>query len=85
MTANKIMITCREATYYVSKKEEGKLSFKVQFQLFIHLLICKFCRLFAKQNEQIIREVKHLHTSDSLTELEKEQIHARIHENNSLE
>jgi hypothetical protein len=80
---NKVMITCSDATLYVSKREEGKLSSKVRFKLFLHLLICKFCRLFAKQNKLVIHEIKHLHTDATLTELEKEQIQAKIRENNS--
>jgi hypothetical protein len=81
---NKLMITCSDATNYVSKREEGKLSLKLRFRLFLHFLICKYCHLFARQNKLITNKVKHLHTTNSLTEFEKEQIQAKIDQNNSL-
>lgn len=80
---NKVMITCSDATLYVSKKEEGKLSLLNRFKLLLHLAICKFCRLFEKQNRFIIHEIKHRRSNDVLTDLEKEQIQAKIRENNS--
>ncbi|OGV11033.1 MAG: hypothetical protein A2237_01360 [Stygiobacter sp. RIFOXYA2_FULL_38_8] len=80
---DKMMITCSDATMYVSKREEGKLSFQDRFKLFLHLAICKFCRLFAIQNKMIIKEIKHIHSEATLTDLEKEQIQAKILENNS--
>jgi hypothetical protein len=46
-------ITCKQAVDYISKKEEGKLSIGQRFQLWQHLFICRFCRLFLKQNKLI--------------------------------
>ncbi len=80
---NKVMITCSDATLYVSKREEGKLSLPNRLKLFLHLVICKFCRLFEKQSRFIIHEIKHRHSNAVLTDLEKEQIQAKILENNS--
>ena len=49
------MITCKEATLYISQKEEGKLSWPSRIKLWKHLVICSICRLFAKQNDIIIK------------------------------
>lgn len=74
------MITCLEATMFVSQKEESKLSLRDQFKLYIHNSICKFCRLFEKQNKFLILQMKHIHTETVLTGPEKEQIQKKIEE-----
>jgi len=50
---NKIMISCKQATYLYEKKKEGKLDAPERFGLWVHLLYCRFCRLFIRQVEQI--------------------------------
>lgn len=55
------MISCKDATYLVSKKEEKKLSFLEMIQLKIHLLICIFCRLFEQQTKLIGKNAGHAH------------------------
>jgi hypothetical protein len=46
-------ITCKQAVDFISKKEEGKLSVTQRLNLWRHLMICRFCRLFQKQNRVI--------------------------------
>ena len=48
---NKIVISCKQATYLHEKKKEGKLDGMEGFGLWLHLLYCKFCKLFIKQSE----------------------------------
>jgi hypothetical protein len=69
----KLTISCKEATLFISKKEEGKLSFKQRLQLWLHLGICGFCKLFAKQNKIIINTSKNidLTINDTLSAGEK--------------
>jgi hypothetical protein len=43
------MISCKEATYLVSLKEEGKLSFSKYLKLELHLAICILCKRFEIQ------------------------------------
>ena len=50
---DKIMISCKQATYLHEKKKEGKLDLAERFGLWVHLLYCKFCNLFIKQVEQL--------------------------------
>ena len=70
----KLLITCKEATNFISQREEKKLSFMEKIQLLIHLIICEFCKLFYKQNQIIINRVKNLSIDDSLTQEELEKI-----------
>jgi len=76
--ATKMMISCESATLFVSKKEEHKLSLRERFQLLIHLAVCKFCRLFEKQNRFLLHQLKHASTSVSLSESEKETLQIKI-------
>ncbi len=47
------MITCKQSTEWVIKKEYKELSVKENLQLLSHMAICSFCRLFQKQNSLI--------------------------------
>ncbi len=70
------MITCKQSTQWVIKKEYKKLSVKENLQLLSHMAICSFCRLFQKQNSLISqalyksksREIFHL-TSEEKKDL----------------
>jgi hypothetical protein len=57
----KWMITCKEATTFISLKEERKLSLSQQIQLWLHLGICSLCKLFYRQNKIIIQQAAKLH------------------------
>lgn len=74
------MISCKEATKFISQKEEGKLSFHQRWQLWQHLAICAVCRLFNKQNKVIINSISHIddHNDALLTQSEKESIIAGL-------
>ncbi len=47
------MISCKQSTEWVIKKEHKKLSIKENLQLLSHMAICSFCRLFQKQSSVI--------------------------------
>ncbi len=78
MISKTFMITCKEATLYISKKEENKLSVSERFKLSIHLLICKFCKLFYRQNQFLAVEMKHIHTNAELSGLDKKNLEQLI-------
>ena len=46
-------ISCKQATDYISKKEEGKLSITQRYMLWKHMAVCYLCKRFYKQNKQI--------------------------------
>lgn len=79
----KVMITCQQATKFISQREEGRLSIGKMFQLWYHLGICGICKIFNKQNKIIIRNLPHAHKhiNVSLTPLEKESIIAALEKN----
>jgi hypothetical protein len=72
----KWMITCKEATNFISLKEEGRLSFKQRIRLLLHLGVCSLCKLFYRQNKIITRHAPHLHeqTDVQLSKAEKEEM-----------
>lgn len=43
------MMNCKEATKASIKRTEGSISISERFQLWMHLIMCKYCSLFAKQ------------------------------------
>lgn len=49
----KILLTCKDATLLICKKQEDAITFKERIQLKFHLLVCKICSLFNIQSNQI--------------------------------
>jgi hypothetical protein len=47
------MITCKQSTEWVIKKEYTKLAVKENLKLMSHLAVCNLCRLFQEQNSII--------------------------------
>lgn len=70
------MITCKRASFLVSKKEEGKIGIIEQMQLQMHLSICSFCKLFEKQSWLIGSNAKnlHIHKEEQLSDSRKQAI-----------
>ena len=69
------MISCKQASELVLKKGESKISFRQQLQLWFHLGLCSFCRLFKKQNGMIDRVLKsENHLPVLLSESDKKKI-----------
>lgn len=70
------MISCRQSTEWVIRKEQGKLSVKQNVQLLSHLAICSFCRLFSDQSSLIDIAMKTCKSEDAyqLSSKEKEEL-----------
>ncbi|MFC4263187.1 hypothetical protein ACFOWM_09885 [Ferruginibacter yonginensis] len=60
-------ISCKQATYYTCKKDEGSTTFMEQLKLYLHLAICKTCRLFVAQTKLIQNNACHLHQHHDAT------------------
>jgi len=58
---NFLMISCKKATYLLSKKEEGKLTLLDKLRLRGHLTICSWCRRFEQQGLFIGKNAPHTH------------------------
>jgi len=67
-------ISCKKATYLVSKKEQGRINLFDRITLRMHLSICSLCRRFEQQTGFIIKHTKHTHTEEKLSEEVKERI-----------
>ena len=51
-------INCKEASYLISKKQEGSISITDTLKLKIHLGICSTCKLFQMQTALILNLLK---------------------------
>jgi len=67
-------ITCKQATYLLSKKEEGRLTWIEKWRLSAHLGICSFCRLFEIQTNFITHNVAHQQVDASMADTKKQEI-----------
>ena len=67
-------ISCKKATYLVSKKEQGKINLFDSVTLRMHLGICSLCKRFEQQTGFIITNTKHTHNEEKLSEEVKERI-----------
>jgi len=78
----KWQITCKQATEFVIKRQEGKLSLKNRYLLWLHLGICGFCKLFKIQSEFIAKNSGHIHNhiDEALSPEEKEKMIANLQE-----
>ncbi len=73
------MMTCKEATEASVRKSQGRVSFKERLDVALHLLACKYCRLFAKQQAWLDQFLsKESQSADRLTDEEKSTIQTNI-------
>lgn len=52
-----MMLSCGTATFLLTKREYQKLGCKERMQLRMHLMGCKFCRAFNKQNAVLSKQL----------------------------
>lgn len=81
------MISCDESTNLISKKQDSRLNLLEKFQLWMHLMFCKFCRRYDKQIELIDRTIKtvQMRTNKKLSVQDKENIHRKVMYQNEQE
>ncbi len=73
------MISCKQTTEWVIKKEDGQLSVKENLQLLSHLAVCSFCRLFSRQSLFINKAYKNKNAEvHHLTAEEKEELRRSV-------
>lgn len=60
------------------QKAEINVSLSDRMRLFIHLLICQYCRLFNKQSKMIDKILSNWKTNKTLSTLEKKQLQTEI-------
>lgn len=70
----KFMITCKEATMISVQKFEINVSLKDRLRLFMHLLICQYCRVFDKQIKTIDKILANWKTNKKLSNEQKTKL-----------
>jgi hypothetical protein len=78
-----LTISCKKATYLLSKKEAGSIRFWERWQLRSHLTICSLCRLFEQQTQWIGKQARLLHRDDVLPEKTRQEIIDKLHQINN--
>ena len=69
----KLTISCDEATTICDKNQYGEASLSEKISLNIHLLMCKFCKQYTKQNGLMSKLFgKHLNPCDGSEKLSDE-------------
>lgn len=53
-----VMLNCDKATYLLSKSEVEKLNCTERLKLRMHLVSCKYCRMFAEQTKYISKQLR---------------------------
>lgn len=80
----KMMISCDEATYYSNISQYKKLNLKERFSFKAHLLSCKPCGDYHKQNKILSEKIKKVSIDDfsnsKLSEEKKQDIRKEIKE-----
>jgi len=82
--SNKLFISCDEATTICTKNQYKEASFWEKIKLNIHLLTCKICGLYSKQNTKLTEVCdKHLHKTEcehKLSEKDKKVLKKKLAE-----
>lgn len=78
-----LMISCREATMLMTKKEEGKLPFSGIIKLSMHTSMCSLCKRFERQTTKIGKESRHVQAEDNLPSIAREKIERMLDEQSS--
>lgn len=80
--SKKFLIDCDEATTICDKNQYKEASYWEKIKLIVHLLLCKNCGLYSKQNETVTKVCdKHLHKCEKehkLSEKDKEVLQKKV-------
>jgi hypothetical protein len=68
-----MMLSCKDATFLLTKNEYQKLNLKENLQIKMHLMGCKFCRAFEKQNKIISEKIHYIQTHPLELELDHDK------------
>lgn len=69
-----MMGSCKQATYDISRKEEGVLGLPRQARLWLHLRFCEYCRKFEKQSSAVKNATKSITGTGSLSSESKQKL-----------
>ena len=72
------MITCRHIFDHASDYMEGPVSLRERMQLFVHLVICKYCRRYLRQLKLAIGIAATIPPMDEPTEADIDDLARRL-------
>lgn len=75
-----LMVNCKEATFLMGLKEEGKLPLMGRIKLYMHTSMCSFCKRFEQQTLIIKNEAAHLDGHESMPNLTEAKLEKIIQE-----
>lgn len=78
-----LMVNCKEATFLMARKEEGRLGFIEKMKLSMHTSMCTLCRKFEQQTSSIGSESRHVRADDCLSPESKSRMKNIIREQGS--
>lgn len=73
----KIFLKCNEAANVCNKSQYKEDSFREKMSLRLHLILCKMCRNFSKQNEKLTNTIKSSNIK-TLTPEEKQYLKSQL-------
>lgn len=59
------MLTCKDASHLISERQERPLGRRERLGLWLHLLICAYCRAFERQVAMLSRALRELGRLDA--------------------
>ena len=62
----KMMKNCKQATYLIDTEQYAPLSIKNKFDLKLHLMTCKFCRLYKVESHLINNKLSQVFKFDNV-------------------
>jgi hypothetical protein len=69
-----LMVSCREATFMMAKRDEGRLGLADRVKLLIHTSMCSVCKKFDRQVGEIARQGPHLETDAGMPDETKNRL-----------
>lgn len=79
----KVLLSCRHTSLLLSQREERPLSRRERLALRLHLLICVYCRRYARQLRRLRRMLRHLGRQTRLDPGARERIRSAIRRDRS--
>lgn len=83
---DKIMLSCKQATFFSSVKNYKKLKWMQKVQLRMHLFMCRGCKEFDRQSQIIDKSMAeaqkegHLLAEDLLSEEKKSKLKSSVNQ-----
>jgi len=81
--AAKILLSCKQASELVEKKQDKRISVKERMQLNLHLWICRACAIYEKQSKalgMLLQKIGSTPKKQALSEEAKQAILKKLEE-----